>query len=150
MADVYSYAIVCWQLITREEPYMNLSQIEAAGKVALERARPPFPSDTPESVMSTIQTYWSEDQDQRSPFAQICEQLPLIEAGLSTEEQKWLDAPLGHPVYYPRQEHEDDDEDEGCADQPTIPILANPKKKEDKPKEDRKKSGFFKLKMFGH
>ena len=146
MADVYSYAIVLWQLLTREHPYADCSQIEAAGKVALESARPPFPGGTPTSLSDFISTCWSEDPDGRWSFTEICEKLPKEEVSLNLLERKWLDAPLGHPVYYPREEPEQ--EEAASSKAPPLPVLQ--KKKEEKAKEERRKSGFFKIKMFGH
>lgn len=102
MADVYSFAIVMWQLVTREDPYMNISQIEAAGKVALEKARPPLPDGTPTPVSDLIQTCWSENPDDRLPFDEISVKLTDIQNRLTKDESRWLDAPLGYPVYFPR------------------------------------------------
>ena len=102
MADVYSFAIVMWQLVTREDPYVNISQIEAAGKVAIEQARPPIPEGTPQAIAQLIRTCWTENPDDRLPFEQISTRLGEIQKNMTSAESKWLDAPLGNPVYYPR------------------------------------------------
>lgn len=141
MADVYSYAIVLWQLCTREDPYANISQIEAAGKVALEKARPPFPKGVPADIQSLISQCWAENPDERIPFEQLTEKLPVLQKSLTASELKWLDTPLGHPVYNPREEeingHDDD------SDHPPPPNLASLKKEKDEKKIG--KAGFFKL-----
>lgn len=142
MADVYSYAIVLWQLLTREDPYADVSQIEAAGKVALEHARPPLPGATPKAISHVIETCWSEGPDDRWAFEVICDKLPEAEVSLSLSDRKWLDAPLGHPIYFPRKESE-----HGSHRKSPPPLH---KKKEEKVKEEKKKGGFFKIKMFGH
>ncbi|CAB9519801.1 Ephrin type-B receptor 3 (Fragment) [Seminavis robusta] len=151
MADVYSYAVVMWQLVTREDPYANMSQIEAAGKVALELTRPPLPPGIPKSIASLIQTCWSENPDNRWPFEQLCEKLAEAESKLTFDEIKWLDAPLGHPIYYPREETDEGTKpSSGNAQLVSAPVHAFPKRKEDRGKDEKKKSGFFKIKMFGH
>lgn len=119
---------------------MNVSQIEAAGKVALERARPPLPHDTPRLIATVLETLWSENPDNRWPFEAVCKRLPETQSKLSASETKWLNAPLGHPVYYPREDSGSDDN----AHHRVAPVLIQKKGKEDK-----KKSGFFKIKMFG-
>ena len=135
---------------------MNISQIEAAGKVALERARPPFPRGTPAAVVDVIKKCWSEDPNDRYSFEEICNRLPEAQSKLSSIEQKWMDAPLGHPVYYPREDQQQEAENEnGGLVVPTPNFagqqkVAAQKKKEEKAKDDKKKSGFFKIKMFGH
>ncbi len=98
-ADVYSYALVVWQLVTHELPFKNYSQIEAAGKVAVERARPPFPHGTPELIIALIETCWSENPDERLSFAQILIELKEIFKVLSEREKLWLSVQHGHPVY---------------------------------------------------
>ena len=152
MADVYSFAVVLWQLISREEPYMNVSQIEAAGKVALERARPPLPNGTPKVIANLIQTCWSENPDDRLPFERICEMLhDILESNLTSEEVKWLNAPLGHPIYCPREklviQAEDDFGPNNEHNQ--APSFAIARKKEERAKDERRKSGFFGIKIFG-
>jgi serine/threonine protein kinase len=98
-ADVYSYALVVWQLVTHELPFKNYSQIEAAGKVAVERARPPFPHGTPELIIALIETCWRENPDERLSFAQILIELKEIFKVLSEREKLWLSVQHGHPVY---------------------------------------------------
>ena len=98
-ADVYSFAVVLWQLITREEPFQNKSQIEAAAAVAFENARPPFPDGTPSSVIQFIETCWSNEPDERLPFEQIVPFLRKLETTLTSDEATWINACLGHPVY---------------------------------------------------
>ena len=105
MADVYSFAVVLWQLISCKEPYVNVSQIEVARKVALERARPPLLNGTPKVIATLIQACWSENPDSRLPFEKICEMLlDIQESNLTFKELKWLDAPLGHLINCPHDE----------------------------------------------
>lgn len=99
MADVYSYAVVCWQLVTHEEPFQGFSQIEAAGKVALEDARPPFPPNTPHLIKALIEKCWSAQPDKRLTFPKIAVELKAIHKELSERDKSWLRSPYGHPVY---------------------------------------------------
>jgi len=99
MADVYSYALVVWQLVTHETPFKDVSQIEAAGKVAIDDARPPFPPGTPNFVMVLIERCWSKWPDDRLSFAQITVELKEIHKELGEKDKSWLRDPEGHPVY---------------------------------------------------
>jgi len=99
MADVYSYALVVWQLVTHEIPFQNMSQLEAAGKVAIEDARPPFPANTPELIMALIEMCWSQCPDDRLQFPQIAIELKEIHKVLSDKDKEWLRSASGHPVY---------------------------------------------------
>ena len=99
MADVYSYALVVWQLVTHEIPFKNLSQIEAAGKVAVDSARPPLPPKTPELIVALIEICWKECPEERLSFAQITVELREIHKAMSHHEKDWLGMQNGHPVY---------------------------------------------------
>lgn len=109
-ADVYSYAILVWQLVTREEPFADKSQIEAAIGVSMESARPPLPARTPEALSNLLLKAWANNPQDRPSFEEISELLTDMESGLSLEAKRWLDAPLGHHVYNRVQ---DDDDDSG-------------------------------------
>jgi len=99
MADVFSYGVVVWQLLTHEEPFAKHTQIEAAGMVALEQARPPFPSGIPTGVANLIEICWSEDPYDRVPFTEIYKELQELNKSLSEEEKSWMETAFGHPVY---------------------------------------------------
>jgi Protein tyrosine and serine/threonine kinase len=98
-ADVYSFAVVLWQLLTHEDPFADISQIAAAGAVATEECRPIFPSETPKDVRSLIEACWSQNAESRPSFDEIVIQLHDLEMSMSEADKKWLEAPLGHPVY---------------------------------------------------
>jgi len=98
-ADTYSFSIVVWQLLTREEPFKFSGQVEAAALVALEQSRPPFPSGTPKQIEDIICRGWSENPDERPSFEELCTEFPEIEENLSIHDKVWLEAAYGHQVY---------------------------------------------------
>ena len=89
-ADVFSYGVVLWQLLTREVPFADKSQIEAAAAVALEGLRPPMPADVPKSILELIQQCWSQNATERPSFDRIVEKLEKMEKNVTEEEQEWL------------------------------------------------------------
>jgi len=70
--DVYSYAILGWELLTYSIPYSNQMPVEAAFAVAKKGSRPPLPSDTPETVRRLLEACWEQDATLRPSFATIC------------------------------------------------------------------------------
>ena len=94
--------MVLWQLVTRDEPFHDQSQVEAAAAVALENKRPPFPRKTPPAIVKLIQTCWSREPDKRLSFDEIVQELRGIEKQLDSEEKDWIEACLGHTVYRKR------------------------------------------------
>jgi hypothetical protein len=103
-ADVYSFAILLWQLLTREEPFAPVSQLAAAGIVATEQARPPLPDGTPAGIKALIEACWSNSQDTRPNSEEITSLVQKVEKCLTDEDKLWLSKPMGRQVYLPSQE----------------------------------------------
>ena len=101
-ADVYSFSIVAWQLITREVPFAGYSQVQAATMVALDHARPPFPQGMPKPIETLISFGWSKDAKERPSFNAIVEKMEGFKEILSDYEKDWLQDPVGHRVYAPQ------------------------------------------------
>jgi serine/threonine protein kinase len=98
-ADVYSFAILLWQLITRERPYANKSAFDAAAGVSMESARPPFPDETPTAFAQLIEQCWNDDPQARPQFDAIVTRLKELVSVLTEPDKAFLDAPMGHAVY---------------------------------------------------
>eukprot|EP00986_Skeletonema_menzelii_P005782 scaffold2144_cov149-Skeletonema_menzelii.AAC.2 len=76
-----------------------MSQIEAAGSVAIEGKRPPFPEGIPSYIKFMIEKCWTESPKDRMSTEEVIKTLEELENNLSQESRSWLDAPNGHPVY---------------------------------------------------
>lgn len=69
-ADVYSFGICLWQLITREVPFATMTPIQAAYAVASGQ-RPPIPASTPSRLRQIITSCWDQDSHRRPSFTYI-------------------------------------------------------------------------------
>jgi len=98
-ADLYSFGVLMWAIITHETPFAGKGPVEAAGSVALEGKRPPFPNDTPFTVKTLIENCWAEKPSERMDVE--CLVKCLGELGCNLVIESWLSAPAGHPVYKP-------------------------------------------------
>ena len=58
-ADVYSFAIILWELITLSEPYKGRDPLEIAFAVADEGLRPKIPFVCPEEYSKLMQDCWA-------------------------------------------------------------------------------------------
>ena len=96
-ADVYSFGILTWEMITHERPFEPLSQIEAAGLVAIEQQRPPFPQDIPLAAKCLIENCWKETPSTRMTVEDVIQSLDDLSSNMTA--LTWLAAPDGHPVY---------------------------------------------------
>jgi serine/threonine protein kinase len=69
-ADVYSFGICLWQLISREVPFATMTPIQAAYAVA-EGRRPPMSESTPRQLRDIISACWDQDSRKRPSFTYI-------------------------------------------------------------------------------
>lgn len=69
-ADVYSFGIVLWQLVSREIPFANLTPIQAAFSVA-QGQRPEMPLSAPDRIREIIAACWDHDSHKRPSFTYI-------------------------------------------------------------------------------
>ena len=98
-ADVYSYGMVLFELLTHDLPFADVAALHAVAIVAVHGARPPLPQDAPVGVCQLIEQCWSEDANQRPTFEVIEPMLASLRADCTEAELEYLSLPSGHPVY---------------------------------------------------
>jgi len=77
--DVYSFAIVAWEMLTYQLPFDEQTAVEAAFGVALRAERPPMPAHCPESIRALVQACWAQDAAERPSFEQVLTALKRAE-----------------------------------------------------------------------
>lgn len=70
-ADVFSYGIICTELLTRECPYEGMSAIQCALAVLNRDQRPAIPRYCPPQLRALIKACVKKDPDERPTFGQI-------------------------------------------------------------------------------
>nr|UDO47406.1 ser/thr kinase [Pandoravirus massiliensis] len=83
MADVYSFGIILWEVLTRQQPYNGMTPAAVAVAVIRDDARPRIPADLnvdaqPESYVDLIKECWHRDPTVRPTFIEIMTRLSAM------------------------------------------------------------------------
>jgi len=70
-ADVYSFSIIMWEVITGNIPYLGLQPIQIIAAVVNQNKRPVIPSNCDEDMEEMMIKCWDGDQNSRPSFEEI-------------------------------------------------------------------------------
>ena len=73
-SDVYSYAVVLWEIYDRGIPWAGLKPQQILYKLIKEQ-RLDVPKSMPRDLSSLMERAWAQDPDARPSFADICKEL---------------------------------------------------------------------------
>ena len=76
--DIFSYAVVLWEMLMKTVPYGEMSHMEIYEHVVTRGWRLPIPHDTPEGLKKLITRCWSKSPNDRPEFSEI---VSLFEKG---------------------------------------------------------------------
>jgi len=97
--DVYSFAILAWEIMTYDVPFNTMSPVEAAFAVALHSERPQLPRHCPAALASLVAASWHQEAAKRPTFTQVHSSLREIAISLMTETAS--NAPTAAPAATP-------------------------------------------------
>ncbi len=78
-ADIFSFAMVMWSLITFKAPFAEMDKNHYYAEVVRGNTRPPLPANAPEELKALLISCWDEDPTQRPSFADIIAKLQNID-----------------------------------------------------------------------
>jgi hypothetical protein len=71
--DVYSYAMVVWEMITGQTPFSGKTPLQVEDMIVYEERRPPIPVETPQGLKDLLTSCWDRDPTRRPSFDAIFE-----------------------------------------------------------------------------
>ena len=88
-SDVYSFAVILWELMTLEYPWEELSSpVQIVVQVAFLHRRPRLPTWLPTEAVALLQRCWNKDPNKRPAFTEILEKLKADDM-----PEAWADLP---------------------------------------------------------
>lgn len=74
-ADVFSYALCLWELLTGEIPFAHLKPAAAAADMAYHHIRPPIGYSIPQPISSLLMRGWNACPEGRPEFSEVVTKL---------------------------------------------------------------------------
>lgn len=75
-ADVFSFSLCIWELLSGELPFAHLKPAAAAAEMAYHTTRPPIAVTFPKPIVTLLQRCWNSCADDRPEFKEI---VPILE-----------------------------------------------------------------------
>lgn len=70
-ADVFSFGVLLWELLTGKVPYQDMTPLQAAIGVVQKGLRPAIPADCPPPLANIMRQCWAKNPKDRPSFESL-------------------------------------------------------------------------------
>jgi len=86
-ADVYSFGLILWFLLMKEEPFTEFQELEPFTKaICIDKMRPPIPDTCNPNLKTLIENCWHPNPNMRPTFKEIIPRIEDIMVDLAVED----------------------------------------------------------------
>eukprot|EP00798_Chlamydomonas_sp_ICE-L_P026183 gene26183-11908_t len=87
-ADIFSFAVVMWELLTCRVPYADMTPLQAAVSVVQKGLRPTIPGNCPPAVAELMQLCWAQSPAARPSFRDLTPRLQELHEAARDEDSR--------------------------------------------------------------
>lgn len=87
-ADIFSFGVVVWELITHETPWNKFNSVQVISKVAYENQRLVVPPSAPKILTSIIASCFKDEPSERPTFQSLQKLLEEMKMDFRNQEEK--------------------------------------------------------------
>lgn len=98
-ADVYSYSMIAWEVLTQAVPFHGLNPVQIGVAVREQKLRPPLPDDCPEGFGPLLEGCWHDAPEQRFSFDKVLGRMNALVAIYATDSIEGLNLNGGERVH---------------------------------------------------
>ena len=85
-ADVYSFAMIMYEIWARRMPWEGMAPMQVAIKVCHEKARPEILVEMEPEVQALMERCWDQEPKLRPPFVEVIAELKTMRPGIKTRQ----------------------------------------------------------------
>lgn len=93
--DVYSFAVLCWEMMSYSIPFPHHTPVEVALSVATEGLRPEMPAHAPELVVELVKQCWQQNALLRPSFDEVSSRIDALEGASALQDLPWREGVEG-------------------------------------------------------
>ncbi|KAL7144327.1 hypothetical protein ABFS83_07G005300 [Erythranthe nasuta] len=86
-ADIYSYGVILWELVTQKIPWESLNSMQVIGAVGFMNQRLDMPKDVDPQWASIIESCWHSEPQSRPSFQELMEKLKELQRQYAVQYQ---------------------------------------------------------------